>query len=168
MLMVLLSYLCMLVVGTNGNELDSLREAYFRATNANGVAQFKKISEARMKEGTVQQAYHGAALAMSAGYAEGIWTRMELFNSGKSLLEEAITQDATNPEIRFLRFSIQANIPSILMYSGNMDEDLNQICTSLTRLNKPTPFWKKAIQVMLDSEKTTTKQKVRLKALLEL
>jgi hypothetical protein len=43
--------------------------------------------------------------------------------SGKKLLESAIQKDLRNIELRFFRFSTQSNVPALLNYSSNINED---------------------------------------------
>lgn len=39
------------------------------------------------------------------------------------MLEKAVSRDSSNLEIRFLRYSIQKNLPSFLDYKGNIIAD---------------------------------------------
>lgn len=50
-------------------------------------------------------------------------SKISLFYIGRDLLEASIKNDPKNLEIRFLRYSIQKNIPKILSYSKNINED---------------------------------------------
>ena len=47
------------------------------------------------------------------------------FNKGKELLEDAINQDPKSVELKFLRYSIQQNLPKFLLYHDNIEKDLN-------------------------------------------
>jgi hypothetical protein len=50
-------------------------------------------------------------------------SKLSYFNSGKKLLETAIQKDPKNIELRFFRFSTQSNVPALLNYSSNINED---------------------------------------------
>ena len=50
-------------------------------------------------------------------------SKLSYFNSGKKLLESAIQKDLRNIELRFFRFSTQSNVPALLNYSSNINED---------------------------------------------
>jgi len=50
-------------------------------------------------------------------------SKLSYFNTGKKLLEKAIQKDPKNIELRFFRFTTQSNIPSLLNYSANINED---------------------------------------------
>jgi hypothetical protein len=45
------------------------------------------------------------------------------FKKGKRLLELAIAAAPTNAELIFFRFTTQSNVPSLLNYSSNLNED---------------------------------------------
>ena len=48
---------------------------------------------------------------------------MSHFKKGKEKLAEAIKADPDNVELRFLRFSVQAEAPAFLGYRDNLEED---------------------------------------------
>lgn len=50
-------------------------------------------------------------------------SKLKTFNEGKKNLESAIKKEPYNPEIRFIRLSIQKNIPSFLGYKENIEND---------------------------------------------
>ena len=50
-------------------------------------------------------------------------SKLSYFNAGKKLLESAIQKDPKNVELRYFRFSTQSNVPGILNYSSNINED---------------------------------------------
>ena len=47
-------------------------------------------------------------------YAGGV--DFKYFNKGKALLESSIQNNSSSIELRFLRYSIQVNLPRILLY----------------------------------------------------
>jgi hypothetical protein len=50
------------------------------------------------------------------------------------MLESAIKADQTNVELRFLRYTIQTNVPGFLNYSSDKNLDRTFITQSLARL----------------------------------
>ncbi len=67
--------------------------------------------------------YHGAALLGMARHAPNVFKKMSFFSDGKELLEKSIDMDHDNVELRFLRLTIQTNIPSFLGYSDSKESD---------------------------------------------
>lgn len=56
------------------------------------------------------------------------------FKKGKNLLESLIKQNPNNVELRFIRWSVQIHAPSILNYSGDINEDKKYIVANLNTL----------------------------------
>jgi len=82
----------------------------------------------------VKQGYLAAAEMASAKYKFSPLSKLELFNSGKKKLENAIAADSNNLEIRYLRLTIQHNAPSFLGYNKNITSDKLFLTTHLHRL----------------------------------
>jgi hypothetical protein len=67
--------------------------------------------------------YKGASEMIKAKYALNPFSKLEQFNRGKALINKAFSRDTLNLEIRFIRFSIQSNLPAFLGYHEEMDRD---------------------------------------------
>lgn len=67
--------------------------------------------------------YKGAAEMMQAKYGLNPVNKLSRFKAGKELIEKAIKKAPEEAEIRFLRFTIQTNLPSFLGYNDNIKED---------------------------------------------
>jgi hypothetical protein len=59
---------------------------------------------------------------------------LEHFNAGKVQLEYAIIQEDENIELRFLRLSIQENLPSFLGYSSQIKADRSFLVDHLDQI----------------------------------
>lgn len=81
--------------------------------------------------------YHGAVRMARGRHAFDPLSRLVHFNGGKAMLEQAIAQDLANAELRFLRLSIQVNVPSIVGYSANKAEDLALVERKLKDVKDP-------------------------------
>src|SRR5690349_21822843 len=58
--------------------------------------------------------YRGVSEMMAAKYMINPIVKLKRFKKGKQYIEYAIHKAPDDPEIRFLRFSIQTNLPSFL------------------------------------------------------
>jgi len=67
--------------------------------------------------------YKGAITASMADYMKSKEEKLRLFSEGKNLIEQSIKADASNVELRFLRFTIQTNAPKALGYNKQMEDD---------------------------------------------
>ena len=108
-------------------ELKELRQLYLTAVTAKDST--LKLSalllNVNKQSSPLLICYKGVAQMMEAKYAFGPIGKYQRFNTGKDLIERAITLDSTNVEIRYLRFTIQKSIPSFLGYNGNIITDKN-------------------------------------------
>lgn len=106
--------------------------------------------------------YTGCVTMLKAKYCVNPFSKLEYFKDGKKLLEDAIEKNKNNIELRFLRFAIQENLPALLNYDDNLDEDKSYMMKYLPMLELPE--LKKAIaSYMIKSERTSEKEKAALK-----
>jgi len=161
----LLTYVLLSLLSTcMAAQLDITRTAFFQATNDEGIKTFLAKANALNDDYITHKAYKGAASAMSAGIASSVSDKLSRFNEGKKLLEEAVTKDWYNSEIRFLRFAIQSETPFFLGYSGNVEDDIQVIVDALEqkKINHSTDYWKKAIAFILKSDALKSKHRTVL------
>ncbi|TDQ11595.1 hypothetical protein [Pedobacter metabolipauper] len=106
-------------------ELSELRDLFYRsATDKDSAEQFSRLlSPVHTKSSPLLVCYKGVAEMMEAKYGYNPFSKFSRFKKGRSYIEHAIKQDPENPEMRFLRFSIQTNLPSILGYNDDIDKD---------------------------------------------
>jgi len=67
--------------------------------------------------------YRGASTMVMAKYVFNPFSKYSYFKKGKNILESAIKADNSNIELRFLRYTIQTNVPGFLNYSSNKKSD---------------------------------------------
>lgn len=67
--------------------------------------------------------YKGAVVMAQGRHTANPFTKLSTFNEGRALLDSAIALDPESVELRFLRLSIQVNVPKILGYGGQIVED---------------------------------------------
>ncbi len=80
---------------------------------------------------TVFTAYKASGLMMNAKYVLNPLDKLSTFSKGKNLMEQTVTKDPTNLEIRFLRLAMQANTPSFLGYADAIPRDKKFVLQSL-------------------------------------
>jgi hypothetical protein len=79
--------------------------------------------------------YKGANEMIQAKYTLNPMMKLEKFNRGKVLIKKAIARDPLNLEMRFIRYSIQSNLPAFLGYRDELDTD-KQFLLDKTRYSK--------------------------------
>lgn len=67
--------------------------------------------------------YKGAVVMGLSRHHPNVFKKMGFFSDGKEMLEKSINAEPENIELRFLRLTIQANLPSFLGYSDNKEND---------------------------------------------
>lgn len=135
---------------------DQLRDGFFSMKDEKcGQMKFFERIKSEKYAFAVHQAYAGTAEAASAECASGPYNKIEYFNRGKKNIEAAVVKAPQNPEVRFMRFATQANIPSFLFYD-NLKEDKALILEQLPALLADTAqqkFWIKVAEFMKNSGK---------------
>jgi len=118
-------FLLILLSGLFLHDVTEVRRLYTLATTdeekANELVEYTKLHSS---ENIVILGYMGAAEILLAKYAFSPISKWNYFNRGKKILESAIIKDPNNLELRFLRLTIQENIPAILGYSSLIENDM--------------------------------------------
>lgn len=145
-------------------QIDIFRKLYFEANSDAGINKFYQTLSMHRPKTEIERAYQGVATAMYASLADGVKAKFSFFENGKKLLEQAVLLDPENPEIRFLRFSVQAEVPWVVGYSSNLEKDADLIINALekNKIDYKIDFWKKAVKFLQNSGELTTQQKTRL------
>ncbi|MBC6999296.1 hypothetical protein [Cytophaga sp. FL35] len=113
----------------SANSIEEIREAYIDAAQSEKALKelYSDLTSVAKNDDPTKVAYKGAVTTMMARYADGYKAKKDYFKDGKELLEHAIEADSKNVEIRCLRLSIQENLPKILGYHRNVEEDKDYI-----------------------------------------
>ncbi len=107
--------------------------------------------------------YKACATMMMANYFFNPFSKLSNFYKGKKLLEKAIEIDKENIELRFLRFSVQTNIPSFLGYKSSIAQDKSLLIKSVTTL-KDLQLKQLILSFLISSDHLTLIEKQKLKS----
>lgn len=123
---------------SSSNDLKLMRNEFNQINKSEeAVVKLKQLSTTTKEvSDALKLAYYAAAEMTSAKYKLNPASKISAFNSGKKILETAIAKDANNIEIRYIRFTIQSNAPSILGYNKNTTDDKNFIFKNLQGIKK--------------------------------
>ncbi len=146
-------------------QVEQYRDLYFAARGEQGIKAYYNAVSTADETNAVVTAYKGVGIAMYAEIAKEVSSKLDYFNKGKALIEKAIQKDFYNPEIRFLRYSVQAEVPWVVGYSSNLEEDAKIILNALkqNKIDRTSSFWKKAILFMLKSDELSSDLEEELK-----
>jgi hypothetical protein len=79
--------------------------------------------------------YYGAVQALKAKYAWNPYSKIKYLRDAEKTLQAAVNADPHNMEIRFMRFSIEHNLPGFLGYDEHLDTDRREMIQQLDRKN---------------------------------
>ncbi|MCF8368153.1 MAG: hypothetical protein K9G76_03865 [Bacteroidales bacterium] len=113
-------------------EIEKVRMLYFEKWigECGAEALTDYLSDITHKNDALFRVYKGAAIATTANCEFLPWKKLKNFNEGRHYLESAVRDEPENLEVRFIRFTIQTNIPAFLGYD-NINEDKTFILKQL-------------------------------------
>lgn len=111
-----------------GPDLVSIRSSYAKSLKSESEAKLLiSLLEGVEERSAIHTAYLGAANMLMANHYFFPTSKYNAFVKGRKLLEGAVAEDSSSPEVRYLRFVNQVETPKILRYKSNLDEDLKII-----------------------------------------
>ncbi|MGN6180304.1 MAG: hypothetical protein ACTHNW_14045 [Mucilaginibacter sp.] len=125
------------IFGLQANlSVPQLREAYFKAAvNKDELVRLNHLLDTVGEHADqVILCYKGAAEMLKARYSVNPFKKMSFFNTGRNIIERSILKDTSCIEPRFVRFTIQHNLPGFLGYNQNIAQDSSFIANRAQRL----------------------------------
>jgi hypothetical protein len=103
--------------------LPNLRRQYQQAAASKEAGEkFHKLMSAYDQRNAVVLAYKAAAEAIRARDAS-MFNKLTYVQSASKQFDEAVKLDTDSAEVRFLRLSVESNLPAFLGLSTHVDED---------------------------------------------
>ncbi len=90
-----------------------------------------KLPESKLS--SKQRIYRGALMIKQAEFETNVKRKLTLSKEGIAIIEAEIQKNPSNIEYRFIRLTIQENIPPILKYRKNIQEDKQKIIGGFKR-----------------------------------
>jgi hypothetical protein len=149
-----------------GMTLDEARNVFTESINSKTACEiaYKKISQIPNSENHLLMGYKAAISIAMAKHLKTAKEKISHFNKGKQLLENSISKDEKNVELRFLRFSIQSNCPAALKYNKSLTSDKTFIIENLSSVQNPT-IRSRIKEYMLQLKDISQEQKQKLNAI---
>lgn len=98
-------------------------------------------------------AYKGAAYTLVAKFADNIPDKLSNFKEGAKLIDASAASEPNNIEIRMIRLSVQENVPRIVNYRRNREEDIDFI---LAHYKEQKGTLREYIRVFIQQSKSFT------------
>jgi hypothetical protein len=121
----------------NTPEIEDVRLLFHKAESSQRVCTelIELLQPFNEENNVLFLGYRASATMLMAKHLINPFSKLSYFKKGKLMLEKAIQFDRKNVELRFLRYTIQTNVPSFLNYYSNKENDRLFLIQSLTRLN---------------------------------
>lgn len=113
-------------------------------------------------------AYKAVSEAIMAKHVWNPYLKMKHLQRSSDIFEQAVNLDQENPEIRFLRFTVEHYVPRYLNMSRNLEEDKSQIIAGLQRHPKSglsADMARNIRDFMLTKDHCTEEEKKQLKSI---
>ena len=124
--------------GPPGADISKARILFIAAVEHEDKAvELLKLTEKADKQDAVLLGYRGIAKTLLGKHAFNPVNKFSYFNKGKKILEDALALSPENVELRYLRLTLQENVPSLLGYSDRITEDRAFIKAKLPGLADP-------------------------------
>lgn len=107
----------------------------------------------------IYKAYLGAAYCAEAKYRWNPYTKLDRVKVGMNLINDAAVAEASNIEIRFLRFCIEENLPITLPYKEHLTNDKIFL---LKHINQSHSYYATMKSYLLKSKLLTASEKLQL------
>ncbi|GAB2694910.1 hypothetical protein GCM10027037_18100 [Mucilaginibacter koreensis] len=140
-----------LVVALNNKRLtDSLYQSFLNVNNRSAQ----------------QNAYLAATEALKAKQVWSPFSKISYVSDAEKHLDTAVEQNTHHLEVRFIRFSIEHNVPSFLGYSKHLNTDRQELVKLIDGKHYPSSDRDLAVTVikfLLDSGRCTAAETVDLR-----
>jgi hypothetical protein len=119
---------------------------------------FVTALEGAANRSPAEESYLGISYGLTIQYVDGMWSKYRVLSKAKNLLNNAVDRDPKDPELRFMRFTLEHNIPAFLCMSIHMNDDLKTIMSVPSFLDENPDMKSAAIQFILDSKRCSPQQ----------
>jgi len=112
------------------------KDLYYAAMSSNSIEKLnEQLKIIKVTTVNSKDAYEGALLMKKAGLVNTAKEKLNLFKTGRRMLDAMIKKDTNNAEFRFLRVMIQENAPKLVNYRSELQADCAYIVTVYKKLS---------------------------------
>lgn len=147
------------VADTPQPNIPNLRKKLMQAIDSKPTTDslYKSLNLMPQRSGLLN-GYRGALEALKAKHAWNPYFKIKYLNNCEDTFKGAVAQDPHNIEIRFMRFSVEHNVPGFLGYTKNLSIDKQEMIRQIELKNYGTADKELVlivIKFMLDSKQCT-------------
>lgn len=112
------------MLGSSSSDIAKARELYRKAAHDEKSAISLQSLGAKYPSDPLFLGYEGTAIAIRASFASVPWKKYNLLKDGLSKINQAVTLQTKNIELRTLRLSVESQIPSFVPFEDHQSEDI--------------------------------------------
>jgi len=118
-------------------KMNEIRELYSVAYLSNERCDMlgKAVNKKDINDSYLINGYRGCYYLIKCKFIKNPITRLKYFRRGKNLLEVAIMENNKSVELRFLRYSIQTNLPKYLLYNKEIKKDITFVKLNIDKIS---------------------------------
>lgn len=103
--------------------LTAWRDAFRKAESKAGLNRFHSLMDSVPGTGPVADAFGATADLLKSSRSWNPLARLRGFRRGTAVLDRSVAASPENPDIRFLRWTVQTSAPAFLGYRDEIDSD---------------------------------------------
>jgi hypothetical protein len=132
-------------------EILELRTSFQKALTSSKSATDLNTLTAK-QETAIKKAYHGVSYTLLGKHATNPIKKLEYLKKGLPILNQAVQDKPLDVEIRFLRFTVEENVPSFVQIERHVNTDKYFLVNNL----KPSHTYYEFIKNYLKQSKSLT------------
>ncbi|WP_192821378.1 hypothetical protein [Rufibacter sp. LB8] len=173
-LIALLFTLCLVVAPTTWQATDpyahqKLLNFYQTASKDEKIAeQFHSLMHKYQGKDPLKMGYKAVSNAIMAKHTWSPYSKLKYLKQSSQIFDQAVALDNTDPEVRFLRYSIENYIPRYLNMSSHLEEDKRVFMAAILkhpRSGMPSESVKIMREFLLRKELLTAQEKEQVEKL---
>ncbi|MBD1398703.1 hypothetical protein H9Q13_16135 [Pontibacter sp. JH31] len=163
--------LCSAALADNSKayKLPELRKQFLEASqDGKAGKEFYELLSNYEDGNPVVLAYRAVSEAIMAKHGWNPYFKMKHLQASAEIFEKAVKLDASNPEIRFLRFTVEHYVPRYLNMSKNLQDDKAKVIAGLQRHPKSglsTEMARSIRDFLLTKDHCTEQEKQKLRSI---
>lgn len=108
--------------------LPTLRHLYVKAASeAEAAGRFQELLHSYNGSDATVLGYRAAAEAMQARYQWSPVAKLKAVRAAQTQFARAVALEPANVEVRFLRYTVESNVPNYLGFSQHLEDDRRQV-----------------------------------------
>jgi hypothetical protein len=138
---------------------QQLRDCFLGSMQSKGALDsFTSKLEKITAKSPAQECYCGICYGLRTHYTDGMWSKIKLVGKAKDLIDHSIERDPRDPELRFIRLTLEHYLPAFLGMSKDIQRDLAVIFAQPVLVADSPPLKKKALEFLLATHRCTFEQ----------